>query len=219
MVCVYWVPQYTKNTNLCWAPTKNRYYTRCCTYLTLFILCKHIWGRYDLPLFTDQEKHSRWGTCPSSHKWWELELWFESTSPWSQSSFSFSSITMQLPKIMMALEVTIVLMSMTDWNIDAKVSGGGYGKSNEGGVDIGEGAVYGMSMPLAGEVEPFSKMTCPSVSVLLSSLLRRNDGAGSDTFCQEHQFWLLGLESRVHIWGNWGRIRWEMWGEGTQVEI
>ena len=65
---------------------------------------------------------------------------------------------------MMAFEVTIVLMSVTHWNIDAKVSVGGYGKSNEGDIDIGEGDVYGLSLPLAVEVEPFSKMTCPSVS-------------------------------------------------------
>ena len=164
MFCVYWVPQYTKNTNMCWAPTTSHYYTRCCTYLTLFRLCKYRVKKVWSPLFTDEEKHSKWGTCPSSHKWWELELWFESISPWSWSSFSFSNITMQLPKIMMAFEVTIVLMSVTHWNIDAKVSVGGYGKSNEGDIDIGEGDVYGLSLPLAVEVEPFSKMTCPSVS-------------------------------------------------------
>ena len=164
MFCVYWVPQYTKNTNMRWTSTRSHYYPRCWTYLTLFNLCKYHMKKVWSPLFTDEEKHSKWGTCPSSHKWWEIELWFESISPWSQSSFSFSNIAMQLPKIMMAFEVTVVLMSMTHWNIDAKVSVGGYGKSNEGNIDIGEGDVYGMSMPLIVELEPFSKMTRPSVS-------------------------------------------------------
>ena len=103
MFCVYWVPQYTKNTNMRWTSTRSHYYPRCWTYLTLFNLCKYHMKKVWSPLFTDEEKHSKWGTCPSSHKWWEIELWFESISPWSQSSFSFSNIAMQLPKIMMAL--------------------------------------------------------------------------------------------------------------------
>lgn len=118
----------------------------------------------------------------------------------------------------MTFGITIMIMKMflTHWNTGGDIDVAGHRKGNEGDVGIGEGDVYGMHMIWVGAVLYGNSVFCQ---------LRWNDRhqnlPESKTFCQEEKkTWLLGLESREHIWSNLGcAVKWqEMWGEGLRLK-